>query len=116
VLFARSRVALAARLAGISAIDQAVVDFRNATAFEHDAERGRAIGYRGKICIHPAQVEIANTVFSSSPAELERARALIGAWEAASARGVAAIEFEGAMVDGPAVRMARDVLERASVA
>ena len=55
-LFARSRVALAARVAGVAALDQVVVDFRDDAAFERDAEAGRAIGYRGKLCIHPAQV------------------------------------------------------------
>ena len=44
--------------------------------------------------------------------EVERARALLAAWEEGAARGVAAVEFEGAMIDGPALRMAREVIER----
>ena len=114
VLYARSRVALAARLAGVAALDQVVVDFRDDAAFEGDAEAGRAIGYRGKLCIHPAQVAIANRVFGATPEEVERARALLAAWEGAAARGVAVVEFEGAMVDGPALRMARDTIARGS--
>jgi citrate lyase subunit beta/citryl-CoA lyase len=113
VLFARSRVALAARLAGVPTLDQVVVDFRDEAAFERDAEAGRAIGYRGKLCIHPSQVPIANRVFGASGEEVERARALLATWEEGAARGVAAVEFEGAMVDGPALRMARDTIERA---
>lgn len=112
-LYARSRVALAARVTGVTAIDQVVVDFRDEGAFGRDAEAGRAIGYRGKLCIHPSQVPIANAVFGASPEEVARARALLAAWEAAAARGVAAIEFEGTMVDAPALRMARDTLDRA---
>lgn len=112
VLFARSRVALAARLAGVPTLDQVVVDFRDDAAFERDAEAGRAIGYRGKLCIHPAQVPIANRVFGASAEEVERARALLAAWEEGAARGVAAVEFEGAMVDGPALAMARDTIAR----
>jgi citrate lyase subunit beta/citryl-CoA lyase len=112
VLFARSRVALAARLAGVPTLDQVVVDFRDEAAFERDAEAGRAIGYRGKLCIHPAQVPIANRVFGAGAAEVERARALLAAWEEGAARGVAAVEFDGAMIDGPALRMARDTIER----
>lgn len=111
-LYARSRVALAARLGGIPAIDQVVVDFRDEEAFRHDAETGRAIGYRGKLCIHPSQVPIANEIFGASAEEVARARALLAAWDEAAARGVAAVEFEGAMIDGPALRMARDTLER----
>ncbi|MBK5220785.1 MAG: CoA ester lyase [Thermoleophilia bacterium] len=113
VLYARSRVALAARLAGIPALDQVVIDFRDDLVFAADAEAGRAIGYRGKLCIHPSQVPIANRVFAASEEELRRARGMLAAWEEGSSRGVAAVEFEGEMVDGPAVRMARDTLERA---
>lgn len=112
VLFARSKVALAARLAGVASLDQIVADFRNEEAFEADAAAGRAIGYRGKLCIHPSQVPIANRVFGASAAEVERARALLAAWEEGAARGVAAVEFEGSMIDGPALRMARDTLAR----
>jgi citrate lyase subunit beta / citryl-CoA lyase len=113
VLYARSRVALAARLSGVAAIDQVVTDVRDAAAFERDAEKGRSIGYRGKLCIHPAQVPIANAVFGATPEEVDRARRLIAAWEEAAARGVGAVRFEGEMVDEPILRMARDTLERA---
>jgi citrate lyase subunit beta/citryl-CoA lyase len=112
VLYARSRVALAARLAGVALLDQVVVDFRDEDAFRRDAEAGRAIGYRGKLCIHPSQVPIANEVFGASAEELARARALLATWEGGAARGVAAVEFEGAMIDGPALRMARDTIAR----
>jgi citrate lyase subunit beta/citryl-CoA lyase len=112
VLYARSEVALAARLAGVPTLDQVVVDFRDEVAFERDAETGRAIGYRGKLCIHPAQVPVANRVFGASAAEVERARALLAAWEEGAAKGIAAVEFEGRMVDGPALRMARDTIAR----
>ena len=112
-LYARSRVVLAARLAGIASLDQVVTDFRDDEAFERDAAAGRDLGYRGKLCIHPSQVAIANRVFSASAEELARARGIIAAWEEGAARGVAAVEFEGEMVDGPAIRMARDTLERA---
>jgi citrate lyase subunit beta/citryl-CoA lyase len=113
VLFARSRVALATRLAGVKSLDQVVVDFLDDDAFRADAELGRAIGYGGKLCIHPRQVEIANQVFGASRKETERAVALLAAWEKGKSEGRAAISFEGAMVDGPAVRMALDTLERA---
>jgi citrate lyase subunit beta/citryl-CoA lyase len=112
VLFARSKVALAARLAGVASVDQVVTDFRNDGAFEADAAAGRAIGYRAKLCIHPSQVPIANRVFGASAEEVERAKALLAAWEDGAARGVAAVEFEGSMIDGPALRMARDTLAR----
>jgi citrate lyase subunit beta/citryl-CoA lyase len=113
VLYARSRVVLAARLAGVTALDQVVTDFRDDDAFERDAAAGRDLGYRGKLCIHPTQVPIANRVFSASGEELARARGILAAWEEGTRRGIAAVEFEGEMIDGPAVRMARDTIERA---
>jgi len=112
VLYARSRVALAARVGGVIAIDQAVVDVRDVDAFVADAQRGRSLGYRGKICIHPRQAELANEVFGARAEERDRATRMIAAWEAAAARGIGAIEFEGSMVDEPALRMARNALER----
>jgi citrate lyase subunit beta/citryl-CoA lyase len=113
VLYARSRVALAARLAGVHAIDQIVAAFGDDERFFGDAREGRAIGYRGKLCIHPAQVRIANLVFSPSEEEIEHARRLLAAYEVASARGEAAIAFEGQMIDEPMVRRARATLEGA---
>jgi citrate lyase subunit beta/citryl-CoA lyase len=113
VLYARSRVALAARVAGVHALDQIVTSYNDEDVFVRDAEQGRAIGYRGKVCIHPSQVPLANRVFSPSPEELARARALLAAYEAASAAGEAVISFEGRMVDEPMARAARALLAAA---
>jgi citrate lyase subunit beta/citryl-CoA lyase len=110
VLYARSRVALAARIAGVLAIDQVVTAFGDDEGFLEDAALGRSLGYGGKLCIHPAQVPLANRAFSPSSEEIERARRLLAAYEAATARGEAAIDFEGQMVDEPLARHARAVL------
>ena len=114
VLYARSRVALAARLAGVPAVDQVVPRLDADDHFLADAAEGRALGYRGKLCIHPAQVTLANRAFSPSTEELERARRLIDAYDAAVARGEAAIAFEGQMVDEPLARHARAVIASAA--
>ena len=66
VLYARSRVALAARLTGTLAIDQVVTDLSDEAHFRADAAVGRSLGYRGKLCIHPAQVAWAHGAFSPS--------------------------------------------------
>lgn len=114
VLYARSRVVLAARVAGIVAIDQAVVDVRDDERYREDAEEGRALGFGGKLCVHPAQVPLAHAAFSPSPEEVEAARRLVDAWERGAASGRGAIEHDGAMVDAPALRLARRTLETAS--
>ncbi|MBO0829250.1 MAG: CoA ester lyase [Streptosporangiales bacterium] len=107
VLYARSAVCLAARLAGVLALDQAVVAVRDAGAFRADAEQGRDIGFHGKICLHPVQVEIAHEVFTPSSAEIEHAQAVL----AAAARGVGVVD--GQMVDAVHVSMAERVLSAA---
>lgn len=110
VAFARASVALAARVAGVPALDQVVTDFRNGERFEREAVEARALGYQGKLCIHPGQVTSANRSFVPSADEVDRARRLLQAYDDASARGVAAIDFEGQMVDEPLASQARRVL------
>lgn len=113
VLYARSRVALAARLGDVHAIDQILADFRDDDRYRRDAREARALGYRGKLCIHPAQVVLAHEVFTPSPDEVDRARRLLAAYDAAAARGEATLDFEGEMVDEPMARRARSVLDAA---
>jgi citrate lyase subunit beta/citryl-CoA lyase len=107
VLYARSRVCLAAYLAGLPAIDQAVVGLGDDEHFLADARAGRAIGYQGKICIHPRQVDLAHRVFAPTPEEVAHARAVVAAGEA----GVGVVD--GQMVDSVHVKMAQSVLARA---
>jgi citrate lyase subunit beta/citryl-CoA lyase len=108
VLWARSQVMAAARLAGVGAIDQAVVAVRDDDAFVVDATAGRDLGYQGKICVHPRQVELAARVFTPDETEVAHARMVIAAAEA----GVAVVD--GEMVDDVHIRMARTILDRAA--
>ncbi len=107
VLYARSQVCLAAYLAGLPAIDQAVVGLADDEHFLADARGGQNLGYQGKICIHPRQVELAHQVFTPTPDEVAHARAVL----AAGAAGVAVVN--GEMVDDVHVRLAQAVLARA---
>lgn len=113
VAYARASVALAGRLAGVPVLDQVVTDFRDDDRFAREASEARALGYAGKLCIHPGQVALANGAFVPSVAEVDRARRLLQAYDAAAAAGVAAIDFEGQMVDAPLATQARRVLDLA---
>jgi citrate lyase subunit beta/citryl-CoA lyase len=113
VLYARSRVALAARLAGVPAFDMIVADFGDDDRFTRECAEARALGYRGKLCIHPRQVPLAAAGFRPSPAEVDAARALLATWARASARGEAAVAHEGRMVDEPLAAQARAVVAAA---
>lgn len=110
VAYARSQVALAGRLGGVPLLDQVVADFRDDARFIREAAEARALGYAGKLCIHPGQVLLANDAFVPSPDEVERAGRLLAAYDEASANGVAAIDFEGQMVDEPLAAQARRIL------
>ncbi len=104
VLYARSQVLLHAKAARIVAIDQAVLEIRDDSHFEADALTGRSLGYDGKICLLPRQLEVANRVFRPSDAELDFARRLITRYTEAMSQGLGTIDFEGKMVDGPLLK------------
>jgi citrate lyase subunit beta/citryl-CoA lyase len=104
-------VVLAARFGGLQALDQVFTNIRDDEGFRRDAELGRQLGYSGKLCITPRQIEIANEVFSPSAEEIDRSRRLIQAYEAAQAQGRGVIEFEGGMIDEPVLKRARAILQ-----
>lgn len=113
VLHARSAVALAGRLAGKPVLDQIVADFRDDDRFRRESAEARSLGFAGKLCIHPGQVGLANEAFVPGADEVERARRLLDAYDSAVARGVAAIDFEGQMVDEPLAAQARRIIDQA---
>ena len=114
VLHARSQVAIAARLGGVPALDQVVVDYRDDDRFTAEALNARSFGYAGKLCIHPNQVPLANTAFSPSADELDWARGVVAAADEAEQAGMGVVSYEGTMVDAPIVERARHLLERFS--
>jgi citrate lyase subunit beta/citryl-CoA lyase len=110
VLFARSKVVLAAKLAQIVAVDQIVTDFRDEEQLRRDAMFARDLGYDGKMCLTPRQVPICNEIFAPSDSEVEYARQLVAAYEKAAADGVGTFDFRGKFVDAPILKRARGVL------
>lgn len=110
VLYARSRVLLAARGAGVLALDQAIPDVRDDDRFAADAAAGRDLGYDGKLCIHPRQVELSHAAFTPTADEVEAAARLLAEFEKALAAGDAAPLIDGRLVDEPLARRARAVL------
>jgi citrate lyase subunit beta/citryl-CoA lyase len=107
VAWARASVAVAARLAGIPALDLVTLDFGDGERFTREAREARALGYAGKLCIHPAQVPLANEAFLPSAEEVDWATRLLAAFEDA---GGSTIAFEGQMVDEVVAARARAIL------
>ena len=113
VLLARSQVVLAAKVSRILPIDQAVVDIRDDVQCKQDAEKGRDLGYIGKICVLPRQVQICNSVFAPQAEEIEAAKELIAAYTEAVQNGHGTIDFRGKMIDGPLIKRAQATLTMA---
>jgi citrate lyase subunit beta / citryl-CoA lyase len=113
--FARGRLVNCSRAAGLEApIDTVLLEIRDQDRFRASAERARAFGFQGKLCIHPDQVSLANAAFAPSPAEIARAEDIVAAFAAAEAAGTAAIQVHGQFVDYPVVQQARRLLARAA--
>jgi citrate lyase beta subunit len=108
-----SRILVAGRAAGIRVIDGPYADFRNEEGFRQSCRVARALGYDGKWCIHPAQIPIANEVFTPSEAEIAWARQVVDAYAAANATGLGAISIDGKMIDAASIRMAERILAAA---
>ena len=106
----RSWVPVAARAAGVGGLDSPFVRFRDPDALRDDAQRARRMGYTGKFAIHPAQLEIINETFSPSAEEIEYARRVVEAWDAAEAAGRGSLALDGRMVDVPVVKRAQNLL------
>jgi citrate lyase subunit beta / citryl-CoA lyase len=114
VAHARAAVALAARVAGVPVLDQVTTDFRDADRFTREAHEARAMGYTGKMCIHPAQVALASAAFTPTGDEVAAARRVVEAAEAGAAAGEGVVVVDGRMVDGPLIAQARRVLAQSA--
>jgi citrate lyase subunit beta/citryl-CoA lyase len=75
--------------------------------------RSRAIGFACASCVHPSQVGIINEEYGARPEEVERAKRLVAAFDAALAEGKGAVAFEGDMIDKPIVERAKKLIARA---
>ena len=114
IAYARSAIAIAARAAGILALDTPFFAFRDPDALRENSRASRGIGFRGRFAIHPAQIEILNEVFSPSEGEINHARRVIEVFEEAAAMGRGSTSLDGKVVDVPVVKRAQALLEQAS--
>ena len=114
LLYSLSAIVLAARAAGVLAIDGVFMAIADDEGFVAEAEQGLMLGFDGKSLIHPSQVAPCNAVFSPTEADVAAARSLIAAYEAALAAGRGVTTFEGKLVEALHVAEARRVLALAS--
>ena len=108
---ARFAIALACRAAELEGpMDTVFVAIADPEGLRTSAGRARAMGFTGKACIHPAQIEVVNAAFTPTAAELARAQEIVTAFAAAEGAGAASVSVGGAMVDYPVVLKARRML------
>jgi len=107
-------IVFACRRAGILpfGFPASIADYSDIDRFRDTIHFARQLGFVGALCIHPSQAAILNEEFAVSDAEIERARALIDAYEQGLSEGKGAVEFEGSMVDAPVAARARELLRR----
>ncbi len=112
-----SALVVAARAAGIlpMGLIGSIAHFSDPESFRAMARRSRAFGLTGSSCIHPSQVAILNEEFSPGLREVERARAIVAAYDAALERGSGAIAVDGAMIDVPIAERARALIARLAI-
>ena len=105
---------LAARAHGLALLDGVFFDLDDDKGFERECRQGRALGFDGKTLIHPKTISCANDVFSPDSAELEQAKRVIAAHEAASAKGQGITVLDGRLVERLHVEAAQRVLALAA--
>jgi citrate lyase subunit beta/citryl-CoA lyase len=117
LMYPRSRIAVACRAAGIAPpLDTPfMIDLKDIEALKDDAARAKQLGFQGKLCIHPNQIEPCHAVFTPSREEISFARRVVDAFKAEEAGGSAAIQVDGKFVDYPVVERSRRILKLASM-
>jgi citrate lyase subunit beta / citryl-CoA lyase len=113
--FARAQVVMAARAAGIDAIDAPHPAYQDPDGFRRSARHAALLGFDGKWAIHPGQIPIAHEVFSPTEEEIAAARESIATYRESEASGVGAIGRDGKLVDAAHMRLAETVLRRAGL-
>src|SRR6185312_1876009 len=110
------RILVAGRAAGVRVIDGPFADFRDLDGVRRACRLACALGYDGKMCIHPGQLEIANEIFAPDAQEIAWAARVVQEYELATAEGRGSISIDNQMVDVASIKMARNTLDAARAA
>jgi citrate lyase subunit beta / citryl-CoA lyase len=114
LLYARSRIVVAARAAGLARpVDGPYFDLADTDGLLADSIRSRRLGFQGRVTVYPPQVEPTQRAYSWLPDdEVERARTVVDAFEQAEREGLASISVDGQFIDYPVYERAREKLRR----
>ncbi len=111
--WARSQVVNAARAAGIQPIDTVFSDVRDMEGLRESVLEAKSLGFDGKGCIHPRQIQVIHEAFAPAGAEIDRAKQVVLAFEDAQARGLGVVSLGSKMIDPPVVKRALHTVDLA---
>ena len=112
-LFARMRLVNVSKAARVQAIDSVYGDVGDLEGLERWARQSRAMGFEGMGSVHPSQIAVVRQAFAPSPAEIEKALAIVGAYEEARQKGLGVVSLGSKMIDAPVVERALKLVARA---
>jgi len=116
LLYARSRIVVASRAAGIIPIDTPYLGLIiDREGLEHECIIAKKLGFKGKLAIHPSHLPIINKTFSPSENEVREASEIVKTFEEAASRGMGAATYAGRMIDYMTYKQAKDIIEQAMI-
>lgn len=105
--FPLSRMAMAAKAAGLAAIDAPYGNYKDPEGLKRSCLLSASLGLDGKWAIHPDQLPIINEVYTPSPEDVKRSQRILDAYEGAQKEGCGSLAIDGKMVDAASIRIAR---------
>lgn len=115
LLFARCTILQAARAAGIQAFDTVYSDANNEEGFLHEAAHIKQLGFDGKSLVNPRQITLLHNLYAPTQKDVEHARRVVEAAQAAEREGLGVVSLNGKMIDSPIIARAHLVLSRAEL-
>ena len=110
--YAMQSIVVAARAAGLRVLDGPVADYGDEEGLRRSCLIARSLGFDGKWCIHPAQIEIVNEGFSPTAREVDWAKKVVAAYEEANVASSGSVSVDGQMVDAASIKLARNTLSK----
>ena len=111
--YAIARMVVAARANGLRPVDGPFGNFSDPDGYRAQAMRAAVLGCEGKWAIHPSQVDLANTLYSPSDKEVDRAKRILAAMEQAQREGRGAVALDGRLIDIASIKQAEVMVKKA---
>lgn len=109
-IFARQMLINAAKAAGIQAIDTVFSDVSDMEALRQSVLEAKSLGFEGKGCIHPRQIQVVHEAFAPTSEEIEKAKKIVDAFNEAEKKGLGVVSLGSKMIDPPVVKRAQRIL------